>query len=159
VDRQAYFAAYNASHRAEQAAYRESHREEIRARQRAHDADRREEQRAKARARYAALTPEQREAKLTRRRAWDSAHRDEQVAYRASWWARMRGLGSAEDRVGPCDICGEVVSREWDHDHKNGAHRGWLCESCNKGLGFFYDDPVRLAAAIVYLTNRTSPPG
>lgn len=60
---------------------------------------------------------------------------------------------------GRCAICGTT---EWkgktsrphtDHDHLTGAFRGILCDGCNLGLGKFGDDPMRLAAAVVYLTR------
>jgi hypothetical protein len=61
---------------------------------------------------------------------------------------------------GVCAICGEDItalgSACVDHDHKTGAVRGLLCHHCNKGLGFFKDDPARLSSAIVYLQT---PPG
>lgn len=56
---------------------------------------------------------------------------------------------------GQCAICQTVPSGgeplAVDHDHATGAVRGLLCRSCNVGLGFFRDQTVSLARAIVYL--------
>jgi hypothetical protein len=61
---------------------------------------------------------------------------------------------------GRCAICGKVPrSRRLavDHDHKTGEVRGLLCASgdfgCNKGLGYFNDDPELLRRAYEYLVD------
>jgi hypothetical protein len=62
-----------------------------------------------------------------------------------------------------CPICmrteAELVSEgqrtknpfRLDHNHGTGEFRGFLCDSCNTGLGKFRDDPDLLARAIEYL--------
>lgn len=61
-----------------------------------------------------------------------------------------------------CDICHKPAEDEKgrrlaiDHDHETGEFRGFLCGSCNTGMGLLSDDPARLRAAADYLERRTS---
>ena len=38
-----------------------------------------------------------------------------------------------------------------DHDHVTGAFRGFICDSCNTGMGKFRDNPDLMQRAIDYL--------
>ena len=70
-----------------------------------------------------------------------------------------------------CPIClrteSELVSEgqrtkrpfRLDHNHETGAFRGFLCDSCNTGLGKFKDDPALLNRAISYLKLAAHPEG
>ncbi len=40
-----------------------------------------------------------------------------------------------------------------DHHHSSGLIRGLLCRTCNTGIGYFDDDPERVAKAIEYLVK------
>lgn len=56
--------------------------------------------------------------------------------------------------AGRCHICGEVEGADrlhMDHDHETGKFRGWLCSSCNHGLGRFRDSQELLTKALEYL--------
>lgn len=41
-----------------------------------------------------------------------------------------------------------------DHNHNDGVIRGWICDSCNTGLGRFKDDIMLLKNAISYLEGN-----
>jgi len=46
------------------------------------------------------------------------------------------------------DITSKVVL---DHDHRSGKIRGWICDSCNTGIGRFKDEVALLRKAIKFL--------
>jgi hypothetical protein len=61
-----------------------------------------------------------------------------------------------EDMGGKCGICEEVLERgkgkhALDHCHNTGQLRGFLCGKCNRGLGYFQDNPELLTSAVRYL--------
>lgn len=59
-----------------------------------------------------------------------------------------------EKQNGKCLICGsESIDRKHavDHCHKTGKIRGLLCDSCNRGLGMFKDNPESLRKAASYV--------
>ena len=50
-----------------------------------------------------------------------------------------------------CELCDRTARLCYDHDHKTGRFRGWLCGRCNLGLGSFEDNPELLRRAINYI--------
>ena len=58
-----------------------------------------------------------------------------------------------------CPICNKTtivgISKiVLDHNHLTGDVRGWLCESCNTGIGRFDDDPQIAQRAIIWLEKE-----
>lgn len=58
-----------------------------------------------------------------------------------------------------CESCRDKRSKNknffhFDHCHKTGKPRGFLCQNCNLGLGFFKDSIERLRKAISYLETK-----
>lgn len=41
-----------------------------------------------------------------------------------------------------------------DHNHTNGKARGWICDSCNTGIGRFKDDVSLLKSAIEFINKN-----
>jgi len=58
-----------------------------------------------------------------------------------------------------CPICTKITIAGLtskvvlNHDHSNGKPSGWICDSCNTGLGRFKDDTRILKRAIDYLNE------
>ena len=56
-----------------------------------------------------------------------------------------------------CAICASAVEKfHIDHCHATGVVRGLLCESCNMGIGKFYDNPEWLESAARYVREKKS---
>lgn len=99
-------------------------------------------------------------------KAWRAANRD-QVADRRRARRLQRTYGLTPEAFdalllaqgSACAICGTddpgVSHGQWhiDHCHDTNLVRGILCHGCNVGLGYFKDDPARLASAIDYLAR------
>ncbi|WP_158303164.1 endonuclease VII domain-containing protein [Prauserella endophytica] len=56
-----------------------------------------------------------------------------------------------------CVICGATERLRLDHSHQSGRVRGLLCDPCNKGLGFFGDNPTFLLRAAEYVLGVAKP--
>lgn len=68
---------------------------------------------------------------------------------------------------GVCAICenpetainkktGQIIDLAVDHNHLTGENRGLLCNSCNRGLGYFKDNVKYLNNAKKYINNNNN---
>lgn len=63
---------------------------------------------------------------------------------------------------GKCKLCSRELSlinntpdrAVVDHCHSSGNIRGILCNECNRGLGYFRDNPEALAKASLYIKGE-----
>lgn len=55
-----------------------------------------------------------------------------------------------------CEICGAMGTICFDHDHKTGKFRGWICHRCNVVLGFTKENVDLLNALSEYLKINKS---
>ena len=60
----------------------------------------------------------------------------------------------------PCECCARVEKLQLDHQHFGARQfRGWLCKSCNVGLGLLGDRAETLDLAVAYLRQNTEKKG
>jgi len=116
-------------------------------------------------------------------REWRAKNIDKEKGYRRRWYLRSRSPEQLEkekwaqikhryglekedyERIlgyqdNKCKVCdkefdsnGKGTKLSIDHCHDSYEVRGFLCNNCNVGLGFFYDDPKILQSAIEYLNE------
>lgn len=96
-----------------------------------------------------------REYALASQRAYYRQHRKKMlVAMRTSREIRL-ALVAGSPRPDTCEACGSSeYPISFDHCHENGRFRGWLCEPCNKVIGFARDDVTRLRKLTAYLERN-----
>ena len=81
------------------------------------------------------------------------ATHDSTPARRASRMAyHARRYGPRHPKPDHCEICHRSSPLVADHDHQTNKFRGWLCRTCNMGLGMFGDNREIMSAAINYVT-------
>jgi hypothetical protein len=54
-----------------------------------------------------------------------------------------------------CEICNNKCNTVFDHDHKTGKFRGWICHQCNISLGMVKDKIDILHKMIEYLVKNS----
>lgn len=101
-------------------------------------------------------------AKENRRRSY-LKNKEQNLAY-STMYNRKRRYGVTDEEYqtllikqnGVCAICSKTCTRQLalDHDHDTGKVRGLLCNSCNRGLGYFKDSQVLLGNARDYLIEH-----
>jgi len=56
-----------------------------------------------------------------------------------------------------CELCDKETNKIYfDHNHKTGKFRGWICQHCNTALGMVRDDTEVLRKMIKYIKKHDS---
>ena len=75
-------------------------------------------------------------------------------------WRRKERKKYEHLNTGFCQCCGrQSDSLHFDHDHKTGKYRGFLCHFCNTGIGKLGDDIEGVARALRYLEKHEEENG
>lgn len=67
---------------------------------------------------------------------------------------KKKDLLAGRPRPTNCECCGIVCNVVFDHDHDTGKFRGWICNRCNRVLGFVQDSKDVLSALIAFLESH-----
>ena len=79
----------------------------------------------------------------------------QRLQVKTAQWRQDLETMAGRPRPEVCDACGgppdSNKGMHFDHCHRHGHFRGWLCRGCNLVLGYVKDDPDRLRKLIAYL--------
>ena len=140
--------------------YRSTHLAQEKARQRTYREKHKEALSAKKRSWYYANRERAKRVSL----AWYRANKDHVAEYKRRC-AYGLPAGAFDERLvaqnRSCVICyspfGATRNIHTDHDHVTHRFRGLLCSHCNRGLGYFRDNPLFLRVAADYLERHNGP--
>jgi hypothetical protein len=76
-----------------------------------------------------------------------------------AWKGGITVLQKLERKAGrkkpeQCEICGAMGKICFDHNHRTGKFRGWICHRCNVVLGFVKENTELLDSIIEYLKKN-----
>ena len=83
-----------------------------------------------------------------------SRAKDNSATLRSKWRKLGIDIASLPEKSAKCQLCGSQDRICLDHDHATKKFRGWLCNACNLGLGYFKDSPMLLNKAAAYLGSN-----
>lgn len=96
--------------------------------------------------------PREAERARARRAADPEGQKRRNEAYQARRRQEREQL-AGRPRPATCDLCREEGKTVFDHCHRLGHFRGWLCDRCNRVLGSVKDDTGLLRQMATYLEN------
>lgn len=67
---------------------------------------------------------------------------------------KKQEIRAGRSKTSICEVCGNGGRIHWDHDHKTGKFRGWLCTQCNTSIGMVKDRIDILHKLIAYLVKN-----
>lgn len=130
--------------------------------------DKDRERASKLRALRIPKTDEQKAAQRSYHRKWTDKNREKKNARQRSpesreinsnWRLRRQERLMGRPKPAACEVCGESRKRIcWDHDHKTGQARGWLCVGCNSAIGLTNERPDALRMLADYLERHAPRP-
>lgn len=125
--------------------YREKHPDKVKAkanRYRERNIDKIRERDKLAQRRMRAINPE-------------AEHKRQERHKQKKYQLKVQIAGRPKPSV--CEVCGELHRYiVFDHCHKNGKFRGWLCDRCNKVLGIVQDSAILLKKLALYLEEHSN---
>ena len=103
--------------------------------------------------------PKKREEYLRKAREkskiWYAKNKHRRYKYNKKWWKnKIKEMEKLMGRPRPvkCEICNQKTDKiVFDHCHKTGKPRGWICDRCNVVLGRVNDNIKLLQDLIKYL--------
>lgn len=85
---------------------------------------------------------------------WGCKNRTNEQSRKDKYKAKYNNPTAYKSRPSTCEICGGTTRIAYDHCHKTGIFRGWLCMKCNTALGLVKDDIILLEKMIDYLKRE-----
>lgn len=76
--------------------------------------------------------------------------------YVKGYYKKIMEAKAGRKRPDNCEICGRMGRICFDHDHKTGKFRGWLCIKCNFVLGLVEDKPEILLEITKYINKNVN---